>query len=383
MNPETYVPFCSTDIRFLKPADLEKQLLSLNLSNVVLILSKGGEIRWDLTEFCEKFAASLKMYIRIFDVPSNPTPEDIHAALEKIGSSPIDTIIAVGGGSCIDLAKGISAFYSQDAVPSADAILQMVKNKSYTSCNGLDIIAVPTTAGTGSEVTQWATVWDMRNKEKYSIDCPQLKPKAAYVVPEFTLSLSKELTLSTGLDALCHAVEAYWSTFTTPLVQDLAYRSVELVVSNLKDVLDHPSDPILRERMCRASLLAGLAFSQTRTTACHAISYPLTMYYGVPHGFAAALSLAGVAELNRGYFVNDEALFKLFDEWGGIQEWLDYVCEGVVLLRAEAFGVKDFEMVAEKACVNGRMGNNPRRIDVQMVSFILLGRSFPLIEKEG
>ncbi len=72
MNSETYVSFCSTDIRFMKSADLKKQLLSLNLSNVVLILSKGGEIRWNLAEFCEMFAASLKTYIRIFDVPSNP-----------------------------------------------------------------------------------------------------------------------------------------------------------------------------------------------------------------------------------------------------------------------------------------------------------------------
>jgi len=361
----------------MKQADLEKHLLSLHLSNVVLILSKGGEKRWGLTELCENFDVSLKTYIRISDVSSNPTPEDIHAALGKIGSSPIDTIIAIGGGSCIDLAKGISAFYSQDTVPSSDAILQMVKDKAYTSCHGLDIIAVPTTAGTGSEVTQWATVWDMWNKEKYSIDCPQLKPKAAYVVPEFTLSLSKELTLSTGLDALCHAVEAYWSTFTTPLVQDLAYRSVELIVSNLKDVLDYSSDMFLRERMCRASLLAGLAFSQTRTTACHAISYPLTMYYGVPHGFAAALSLAGVAEMNRGYFVNDEALFQLFNEWNGIQGWLDYVCEGVVLLRADAFGVKDFEMVSEKACGNGRMGNNPKILD-RFNIFQILKTNIPL-----
>lgn len=381
MSENTFTPFCSTEIVFTNPLELQETILSHVASkNVILVMTHSGESRWNLSSFVGEIEELADSLIQISSVPSNPTQNDIALALETIRREGIrasaDLILAIGGGSCIDLAKGISAFYSLIYDPQCGSslpsrILQMMKNKSYTSCNGIDIIAVPTTSGTGSEVTQWATIWDMVNKEKYSIDCPQLKPKAAYLVPEFTVSLSKELTLSTGLDALSHAMEAYWSKFTTPLVQDVAYRAIELVVHNLKAVLESPSDVALRKRMARASLLAGIAFSKTRTTACHAISYPLTMLYNIPHGFAVALTLARVAEFNRGHFPNDDELYGVFSEYGGIDAWIDFVCEGVVLLRADAFGVKDIERVSKMACGNGRMGNNPVEIDVVDVEILL------------
>lgn len=365
------LPFCSTEIRFMTSEELQKHLLSLNLKNVVLLLTENGEKRWSLSPFVSKLKENTKSFIRITDIPSNPTSESIADALNHIGSSPIDVILAVGGGSCIDLAKGISAFYPQSGSVSPASILSQIQDKSYVSCKGMDIIAVPTTAGTGSEVTQWATVWDKVGKKKYSLDCPQLKPKVAYVVPEYTLSLSAELTLSTGLDALSHAVEAYWSRHTTPLVQDIAYRAIELLVSHLRQALDSPDDLSLREKISRASLLSGLAFSQTRTTACHAISYPLTMYYGVPHGFAVALSLAGVADINRGHFPNDSELFGLFEEWGGIRGWLDSVCKGLIQLDIKNFNVENVSLISEEACGNGRLSNNPYNITPDDIMEIL------------
>ena len=360
--------FCTTDIRIVSSEKFQQDILSKTFSGLVLVMTESGEKRWQLESFVQNISA--ETIIRISDVPANPTADDIHATLVKIASAKIDTILTIGGGSAIDLAKGISAFYSPEKILSAEEILENIKTKSYLS--SLDIIAVPTTSGTGSEVTQWATVWDMKNKEKYSIDAPQFKPKNAYIVPEFTLTLPKTLTLSTGLDALAHAMEAYWSKFTTPLVQDIAYRSIEIITSVLKSVLENPSDIKLREKMARASLLAGLAFSQTRTTACHAISYPMTMYYGVPHGFAVALSLAGVADMNKGHFPNDDELFALFETWGGIKEWLDYVCEAIVTLKADALGVKDMPMIADKAGGNGRMGNNPVNLSKEDVLSIII-----------
>ena len=367
------VPVCSTEIRFMTSVEMQEHLLSLNLENVVLLMTESGEKRWGLSSFVQELEASIFSFVRITNIPSNPTSEDIADALNHIGSNPVDVILAVGGGSCIDLAKGISAFYPSSNSCSTETVLAQIQDKSYTSCIGIDIIAIPTTAGTGSEVTQWATIWDKKDKKKYSIDCPQLKPKSAYIVPEFTLSLSAELTLSTGLDALSHAVEAYWSRFTTPLVQDIAYRAVELIVNHLREVVESPDDLSLREKICRASLLAGLAFSQTRTTACHAISYPLTMYYGIPHGFAVALSLAGVAEINRGHFPNDSELFSIFEEWGGIQGWLDFVCKGIVHLNTLEFQITDFYLVSREACGAGRIGNNPVVLDEENVHNILSG----------
>lgn len=373
MSVLSSVPFCSTEIRFMTSEDLQKHLLSLTLKNVVLLLTDNGEKRWGLSSFVSRIKESTASFIRITDIPSNPTSEDIANAVNCIGSNPVDVILTVGGGSCIDLAKGISAFYPQSAPVSSAAVLSQIQDNSYLSCKGVDIIAVPTTAGTGSEVTQWATVWDKVEKKKYSLDCPQLKPKAAYIVPEYTLSLPAELTLSTGLDALSHAVEAYWSRHTTPLVQDIAYRAIELIVSYLRQVIDSPDDLSLREKICRASLLAGLAFSQTRTTACHAISYPLTMYYDVPHGFAVALSLAGVAEINRGHFPNDSELFGLFEEWGGIRGWLDFVCQDIVKLDIQGYHISDYSLIISDACGNGRMSNNPRDISPDYVRKMFSG----------
>lgn len=367
MSGISSVPFCSTEIRFLTSAALQEHLLSLRLENIVLLMTENGEKRWNLSPFVSKLGEGAKSFVRICNIPSNPTSEDIADAVNRIGSSPVDIILAIGGGSCIDLAKGIAAFYHQPGDVSSESILSDIQNKSYISHVGVDILAVPTTAGTGSEVTQWATIWDKVGKKKYSLDCPQLKPKAAYIVPEYTLSLSAEQTLSTGLDALSHAVEAYWSRFTTPLVQDIAYRAVELIVSHLQAVIESPDDLLLREKICRASLLAGLAFSQTRTTACHAISYPLTMHYGIPHGFSVALSLAGVAELNRGSFPNDNELFALFEKQGGISGWLDSVCEGVVELNLKAFNVDDVMLIAESAFSKERMANNPRELEIEDV----------------
>ena len=120
-------------------------------------------------------------------------------------------------------------------------------------------------------------------------------------------------------------------------------------------------------------MLAGLAFSQTRTTACHSISYPMTMLYGVPHGLAAAMTLAQVAEKNRGHFENDGELFAVFAPYGGIQHWLDTVCGGVVSLRLSGFGIApdQIETLAEHSFTGGRMDNNPVDLTGEDVRTIL------------
>lgn len=373
MTETGFAPFCSTEITFASPEEMQKKvLLSCAGKDVVLLMSKNGELRWGLSSFSAEIEGSANSFARISEIPANPSVESICKALNSISPRPVNLIVAVGGGSCIDLAKCISALYLPNVVQSEDSVLKAILEKSYTSCKGTDIVAIPTTSGTGSEVTQWATVWDPKNKEKYSVDCPQLKPKAAIIVPELTATLSKELTVSTGLDALCHATEAYWSRFTTPLVRDIAYRAVELILKNLKNASENPSDIRLRETMCRASLLAGIAFSQTRTTACHAISYPLTILYNINHGFAVALTLSSLAEFNRGYFPNDEELFELFSRYDGIKNWVNDVCEGVAVLDAKALGVTDFYEVAKAACNSGRMKNNPRDVgEEDVVRFLM------------
>jgi len=360
----SYQAFCSTEIVFSEKEELLVRLLSVK-KNMVLVMSHSAAIRWELGAFIQELTEQIEArglsFTWISTIAANPTQEDILLALEQIGQRPVDAIVAIGGGSAIDLAKGISAFWSDASNRCVESITESIKKKTYVHNSLAEIIAVPTTAGTGSEVTQWATIWDLDKKAKYSLDTPGLQPKLAIVVPELTISVSSFMTLSTGLDAMCQAIEAYWSKHTTPLVQEIAYRSIELVMDNLRNAVDDPSNLAVREKLCRASVLAGLAFAKTRTTACHSISYPLTMLHDIPHGIAASITLDAVGKKNKGHFPSDQRLFDLFQDHGGIGSWIDETCSGVIDMRLSAFGVtaSDLPRIVHNAFTGGRMDNNP------------------------
>ncbi len=375
-----YKPFCSTEIVFTDKETMMQRLFSLDATNIVLVMSESSALRGGMISFIDKLQSKCEtlngMLTWIKSVTTNPTQEDIIKSLQQIGDKKIDIIIAFGGGSSIDLSKGISAFYSIEKNDnySVEEITDSIKNKKYKDGKFIDIIALPSTAGTGSEVTQWATIWDENKMGKFSIDDPMLKPKMAIIVPELTLSMPAKMTLATGLDALCQAIEAYWSKHTTPVVQEISYRAVELVIQNLRKAVELPDDIVVREKLCKASVLAGLAFSQTRTTACHSISYPLTMLYGVPHGLAASITLDAVGKINKGNFENDEELFALFNEFGGIKKWIDMTCNSVIDMRLSTFNIKDKDIpiVVDNAFTSGRMDNNPVDLSRNDVVKILL-----------
>ncbi|MGI6189943.1 MAG: phosphonoacetaldehyde reductase, partial [Caldicoprobacteraceae bacterium] len=368
-----------TEIVYTNRKNMQRLILSLNSVNLVLIMSESSSIRWNMTSFIEQLEEKCKSmdgtFIWIKNIKPNPTPKDIMQALHFIGDKKVDVIIALGGGSAIDLAKGISAFYNskKNTEYTIEQITENIKLREYENRRLVDVIAIPSTAGTGSEVTQWATIWDESNHTKLSIDNPMLQPKMAIIVPELTLSMPAKITLSSGLDAISHAIESYWSKHTNPIVQEIAYRAIELIVQNLREAIEEPYNLIIREDLCKASLLAGLAFSQTRTTACHSISYPLTIFYNIPHGLASSITLDAVSRINRGNFPNDTVLFDLFDKYDGIMNWINMVSEGVVEMKLSSFGIKlqDIKFIAGNAFTSGRMDNNPVNLTKNDVEKIL------------
>lgn len=374
-----YKPFCHTEIEFAKISEMKQIILSSISSNIVFIMSESSAARWGMNDLLAQLKTICEsrngFFTWIKDVQANPTQINIIKSLREIGNRPIDLIIALGGGSAIDLAKGISAFNNKDRNNklSPEEITNSIKNKKYIDGSCVDIIAIPTTAGTGSEVTQWATIWDKDKLEKFSIDTSELQPKKAIIVPELTLSVPSMLTLSTGLDAMCQAIESYWSKHTTPIVQEIAHRAIHLIIHNLRKSLENPDDLISREKLCKASVLAGIAFSKTRTTACHSISYPLTMLHNVPHGLAVSLTLDSIAKINEGHFPNDKELFELFEEFGGIKNWIDFVCNGIVNMKLSAFGItsSDIPGIVENSFTTGRMNNNPVDLTKEQVTRIL------------
>ena len=354
-------PLCQVTIEFKTLADL-KSLIDKCGAGTAIISERFTTDIWRITGNCENAVDRGSAWIS--RVSANPTQASIIDAIKGLNGADVSGIIAIGGGSSIDLAKTLSAFYYlfNKKAPTVDDINSAMVNKSYASSNmTVDITAVPSTSGTGSEVTKWATVWDIDKSQKYSIDDVSMYAKKALIIPELTVSLPAKLTLATALDALCHASEAFWAKATTPIVGDIACRAVDIIMENLKPCLNDLENLHYRERLASGSVLAGIAFSQTRTTACHSISYPITMRYGVMHGLACALTLDPVSKINRGAFANSSLLFDIYKRHGGLKSWLDDVCSGIADLSLRSFGVGEEEImsIAEAAFTKGRMDNNP------------------------
>ena len=297
---------------------------------------------------------------------------DIHLVKEVLSDiSQPELIIAIGGGSSIDLAKVISALYEY----KGSSILDLIKNKYYLhNSNYIPIIAVPTTAGTGSECTKWATIWDFDDCKKYSVDADFLYPTESWLIPELTATMDENMTLATGLDALAHAMESYWSVSSNAYTRILARNSISIIQKYLPLALNDLDNLVYRKQMLMGSFFAGLAFSNTRTTACHSISYPLTMMFGINHGFAASLTLFEVLKRNWPY-VKEKKLF--LDVWKAndlddIKEWFDDVTQNK--LNLSYFGVKkeNIPLIVKEATTGGRMDNNPIIFDESEIQEILL-----------
>lgn len=330
--------------------EFKERLTGLNDKNVLLIASKRvlNSLDMDLD--------SLSNFTFFDESLANP---DIHLVDRVLSSiDRPDLIVAIGGGSSIDLAKAISALYDY----KDKGTLELLKSKEYLdNSDNIPFIAIPTTAGTGSECTKWATIWDFDNNKKYSVDADYLYPDESWLVGELTLTMDKNMTLSTGLDALAHAMESYWSVPSNAYTRVLARDSIAIISRYLPLALEDLDNLEYRKKMLMGSFFAGLAFSNTRTTACHSISYPLTMLFNINHGFAAALTLYEVLCRNWDYLKEKELFLHA---WGAsdledIKKWFDDVSDGS--LRLSNFGVKREEIpdIVKLATTGGRMDNNP------------------------
>jgi phosphonate metabolism-associated iron-containing alcohol dehydrogenase len=209
-------------------------------------------------------------------------------------------IIAVGGGSAIDTAKLLQV------APASGGFETLLKalaaGRQPEVARAFPLIAVPTTAGTGSEVTPWATLWDRSSEtpKKYSLHVAETWPEAALVDPSLTLSAPLSVTRNSALDALSHSLESIWNVNSNPVSDCLAVEAARTVVATLPQLLATPADRMLRTQMARAALMAGLAFSNTRTALAHSISYEMTLRHGLPHGLACSFTLPLVWRLAAG-----------------------------------------------------------------------------------
>tara|TARA_B100000767_G_scaffold273478_1_gene303701 strand:+ start:1878 stop:3002 length:1125 start_codon:yes stop_codon:yes gene_type:complete len=241
---------------------------------------------------------------------SNPSLSDIVEISQKYNNSSIELIIGFGGGSAMDVAKiaCVSIPASRKGLKIDDLLSDA---ELFCNFNAIDCLQVPTTAGTGSEVTPFATVWDYENQQKKSLSNPVMFAKKAFIDPDFLCEIPLEISISTGLDALNQAFESIWNVNANEYTRSFSRRAIKLSLEALPLINEMPTNPKLREKLATASLFAGLAISQTRTSICHSISYPLTLKYGLPHGLACAFSMLEVYKYNSDYIKDDIKIIAL------------------------------------------------------------------------
>lgn len=299
----------------------------------------------------------------LYGVESNPSINTIEEGVTLLGGEKCDAVVGLGGGSALDVAKSL-AILAKNPGPLKDYL----SGDKTIQKNGLPYIAVPTTSGTGSEVTMWATVWDKDEKRKYSLESERMYAADALVDPQLTLTVPPRVTAITGLDALSHAVEACWSNNSQPISDVCAMEAIRLVFGNLKKACDNPADISLRENMSKASLFAGLAFSNTKTTACHSVSYPLTARFGVDHGLACAITLPSLLEYNSQAAGEKTGRIAGATGAGTVKQGAENIRKLVSSLglptRLSELDIQagDLEVIVSEGFTRGRTDNNPRKL---------------------
>ena len=220
-------------------------------------------------------------------------------------------IIALGGGSAIDTAKALMV--GTETNKFDDLLALLATGKAFKPYKTKELIAVPTTAGTGSEVTPWATIWDREQAKKYSLHLDETWPKAALIDANLMLTLPPSVTIQSGLDALSHALESIWNRNANPVSRTFAVSAAKEVITTLPTLLKDMRNPSLRLSMAGAALKAGMAFSNTKTALAHSISYEMTLKHGLPHGIACSFTLPMVMRLAIGLNSDcDGALSEIF-----------------------------------------------------------------------
>jgi len=226
------------------------------------------------------------------DISTEPTTEMLNDTLKAYNSSGCNAVVGIGGGSALDVAKLVATLHgSGQDIQSVFGIGKVAGRKAYLAC-------LPTTAGTGSEVSPNAIVYDEIEKLKKGVISPYLVPDASYIDPLLTLTVPPNVTASTGMDALIHCIEGYANLFAHPITDVYALQGIRLIGANLKSAFDNGDDLEARAKMALGSLYGGLCLGPVNTGAVHALSYPLSSDFHTPHGIANSLLLPYIFEFN-------------------------------------------------------------------------------------
>ena len=270
-----------------------EHLLGLGLSHVLLVTDPGVKNAGLLDSIYTSLEQAGIRYDEIADVKPNPRSEDVNRAAQLYRGKGIDGVLAVGGGSAMDAAKAISVLLTHDGIVEDYEGAFALKNAV------LPIVAIPSTAGTGSEVTFFSVITDTRRQFKMSLLDYRIGPVLALLDSDITATLPPHIAAATGMDALTHAIEAYTGKPANPISDGLALHAIRLIAQHLKPAVQEPDNREAREQMLIASLIAGMAFGNADIASVHCISEAIGGMYDTPHGIGNAIFLPFVFSHNR------------------------------------------------------------------------------------
>ncbi|HCR14321.1 MAG TPA: iron-containing alcohol dehydrogenase [Solidesulfovibrio sp.] len=260
----------------------------------VLLVTDPGVVKAGIAARLTALLADAGLGVEVFDkVEADPRYEIVEDALAALRASGADLVIGLGGGSSLDMAKITAVMARNDGPVGRYFGIDLVPSR------GLPTILVPTTAGTGSEVTPIVILSDHGEKLKKGVVSPFLFPACALLDAELTLGLPPAVTAATGMDALIHAMEAYTSINATPTTDMLAKEAIRLIFHNIRTAYANGANLAARENMLRGAMLAGMAFANAGVTAVHAFAYPIGAEFHIPHGIANTIMLVPVMRFNQ------------------------------------------------------------------------------------
>ncbi|WP_010283102.1 iron-containing alcohol dehydrogenase [Bacillus timonensis] len=311
-------------------------------------------------------------YSTYLGITSEPTDIFVDEALEVLKQNNCDVIIALGGGSCIDTAKAVAVL----ATNGGD-ISDFMGNIKMADKKAIPLIAIPTTAGTGSEATDVTVITNTRNDVKMMIKQPMFIPEVAIVDPKLILSSPKSITAATGVDALTHAIEAYISRRSHPFTDTLALSAIKLIFDNIEEVYKNGSNIEAREKMSLGALKAGIAFSNASVCLVHGMSRPIGAIFHVPHGVSNAMLLPAILEYSKpncidrlasiGRIIKPELSGSSNEEIANmVVHDIKKLCLNLNIPNMKEWGIEKQELdkvvgkMAKDAIASGSPGNNPR-----------------------
>jgi len=322
---------------------------------------------------------SMNVKIEIFnEIPKEPEMDFVYNGLKIYEENNCELIIAIGGGSIIDTAKGIALLATNGgSLRDYEGLEKIPKPQA-------PLIAVPTTAGTGSEVTKFTVITDTERKRKMLIGSVNIIPNIAIVDPLLTISMPQDITMSTGMDALTHAIEAYISIKAQPITDLLAIEAIKHISKYLRRAWANGEDIEAREKVMLGSLLAGLAFSNSSVALVHGMARPLGAYFNIPHGLSNAILLPHVMEFT--YISNPEKFMNIALCMNEKIEGLSIIeaaklsinavkklCKDIQVPSLKDIGIKEEELnklapkMAEEAIASGSPANNPRKASIEEI----------------